>query len=164
MKRRLENRWILYSLGSAQTTQYVYSTMELSERLYKTSMNRVLDLDCSRHSLVLTAAPAGWYRKPVILFSAGIGHHLHHPTSPSLSTHPVIRASRPQVNCLPACWMTAAVRSPGLCQNSCSSRPGDGKTWYPYLGETLTSQVNCIVACGVIYGDCHREKQPVTIE
>lgn len=96
--------------------------------------------------------PFGWHRKPASLLLAGIGHHLPHFPSLGLSTHLVIRASRPQVNCLPACWMTAAVRSPDLCQYPCSSRLGVGETGYPYLSEALTSLVNCIFfSCVVIY-------------
>lgn len=74
--------------------------------------------------------------------------------SSGLSAHPVIRASRPQVNCLPAWWMTASVRSPGLCQHLCSSRLEKAETPHPYLGGTLTSQGNCVFPCGAIYGGC----------
>lgn len=139
-------------LGLAQATQYVDSTMKSSERLLWSIHEPV----CVLGMLLPYLGADSRYRLdgtgnlPAILSSAGIGHHLHHPAaSPSLSTHPVIRASRPQVNCLPACWMTAAVRSLGLCQHPCSSR----------LGETLTSLANCIIACGVIYGGLSENKQ-----
>lgn len=90
----------------------------------------------------------------VILSSAGTEHHLSPSPSSGLSAHPVIRASRPQVNCLPAWWMTASVRSPGLCQHLCSSRLKNAETPYPYLSRTLTSQGNCIFPCGALFGGC----------